>query len=363
MSENEGNGPGFATLSDLETSAQPKVIPPVWGYIQSGAGAERTVRANREAFDRRELASRAFRDVRKIDLSTHLLGTDVEAPFYISPMAYQGLVHPEGEKATARAAARAGVLLALGTLSSCSLEEVAQASGQGPRWFQLYVQDDPEKTRRLLQRAEKAGYRAMIVTVDVAVLGARDQQASSGLAMSGPIPLGNGPEFVAPPRGPEGKGAHFTIPDHGPVTEEVLERVRGMTSLPLVVKGILTPEDARTAVRHGAKAVIVSNHGGRQLDGAPAALDVLPSIVSAVGDRAEVYMDSGIRRGSDVLMALAMGAKGVGLGRPVLWSLAAGGEVGVGHLLTLLKRELANVMALTGSRSVSDLDPSMVGVR
>jgi 4-hydroxymandelate oxidase len=355
--------PGFATLSDLEAAGRPKVIEPVWEYVRSGAGAERTLRANREAFDRRSLRPHAFADVHAIDLSTQVLGQKVSAPFFVCPTAYQGLVNPEGEAATARAAAGSDVLMVLSSLSSSSIEEVAAAAPGGHRWFQLYLQDHWEKTERLVHRAEKAGFSALVLTVDVPVLGIRDHQAQTGLAMDTMIPLGNGEEFVTPPRSPTPVGGRFELPTYAIVTPKVLDQVRQATHLPLVVKGVLTGEDAQVAVEHGARAVVVSNHGGRQLDGAPATLDALPEVVRAIGTRAEVYLDGGVRRGSDIVMALAMGARAVGLGRPVLWALGAGGEPGISHLFALLKKELANVLALCGRPQVSELDPTMVALR
>lgn len=354
---------GFSTLTDLEAAARPKVIEPIWGYISTGAGVETTMRANREAFARRALRPRALADVHEVEFSTTLLGEKVEAPFYVSPTAYQGLVHPDGEGATARAASEAGVLMVLSSLSTLSIEEVAQAAPRGPRWFQLYLQPEFSQSMELVHRAEKAGYRALVVTADAPVLGSRDQQAQGGIALDTEIPLGNGEQFTTPARMARFEGGKYVLRPGSCTTPEVLDALRKATPLPLVVKGILTADDAKLAVRHGAKAVIVSNHGGRQLDGAPAALDALPEVVAAVGSQVEVYMDSGVRRGSDVLMALALGAKAVGLGRPVLWSLAAGGEAGVSHLFSLMKKELANVMALSGRRSLSEVDRGLVALR
>lgn len=351
---------GFSNLSDLESAARPKVIDPVWGYISGGSGAETTLRANREAFQRWVLRPRALVDVHEVDLSTTMLGERVEAPFYACPVAYQGLVHPEGEVATARAASDAGLLMMLSTLSSCSLEEVAEAAPRGPRWFQLYLQPEFSTTEELVHRAEKAGYRALVVTCDVPVLGIRDHQAQGGIALEQAIPLGDGEHISTPPRVAKFEGGRYVLPCGSIVTPEVLDRLRKATSLPLVVKGILTAEDAEVAVQHGAKAIVVSNHGGRQLDATPPTLDVLPEVVEAVGKRAEVYLDSGVRRGSDVLMALGLGARAVGLGRPIVWSLAAGGDAGVSHLFGLLKKELANVMALAGRRRVAEVDRSLV---
>ncbi|HEX4920355.1 MAG TPA: alpha-hydroxy acid oxidase, partial [Candidatus Bathyarchaeia archaeon] len=208
---------------------------------------------------------------------------------------------------------------------------------------------------------EKAHYKAIVLTVDMPVAGTRDRETRAGSPLESSIVLGNGPEVVRPMRHPTIDGEHAHIRKEASSTWEVLDRLRETTRLPLVLKGILTSEDARRAVEHGAKGVVVSNHGGRQLDGAPASLDALPEVVEEVGDEIEVYFDGGIRRGSDIAMALALGAKAVGLGRVVLWALAAGGEAGVSRLLSLMKTDFATVMALTGRRSISEIDGTLLG--
>ena len=350
---------GFLTLSDLETAASKMVVGPAWAYVQGGAGEERTIKANREAFQRRTLRPRVLVNVETLDLTTTLLGEKVSAPFYVSPTAYQGLLHPDAELATARAASAANILGVFSTISSRSLEEIARAAPQGPRWFQLYLQPEFAATQRLVERAEKAGYTALVLTVDVPVFGNRDQTILGGFNV-GSIPLGNGPD-VLPPSRPSPQGEHYHTRGEASATWEVFDQLGRTTRLPILVKGILTAEDARLAVDHGARGVIVSNHGGRQLDQAPASLDALPEVVDEVESEAEVYLDSGVRRGSDVLIALALGAKAVGLGRLVLWALAAGGEAGVSRMLTLLKEDLATTMALTGCRTVTEADRSTLG--
>lgn len=355
-------GAGFETLGQLESVARQKVGPRVWGYIQGGAGDERTLEANRRAFLRRSLLPRAFVDVSRIDLGTHVLGHSLSAPFYVAPTAYQGLVHPGGECAMARAASSEGILAMFSTLSSSSIEEIAACAPKGPRWFQLYLQPDSSLTLNLVGRAESSGCTALVLTADVPVLGVRDRQLESGFALDETIPLGNGPGVVPPPRGPSvGPEGRYVLRNDAADGWDVLDWLRAHTNLPIVVKGLLTASDARLAVDHGARAVIVSNHGGRQLDGAPAALDALPEVVREVEGDAEVYFDSGVRRGADVLIALALGARAVGLGRPALWALAAGGEAGVARLLALLKVELANEMAQCGRRSISEVDRFLLG--
>ncbi len=351
---------GFSTLSDLEEAASKKASKSAWGYIQGAAGEEWTMRANREAFHRLTLRPRVLVDVEHLELGTTLLGAKVSAPFYISPTASHGLLHHDAEAATASASTKANILATFGTLSSISLEEIARASGKGPRWFQLYLQPKFAVTKSLVERAEKAGYQAIMLTVDMPVAGTRDNETRAGSPLASSIVLGNGREVVRPLRNPTIDGDRAHIREEASSTWETIDRVRESTRLPLVLKGILTREDARRAVDHGAKGVVVSNHGGRQLDGAPAALDALPEVVEEVGSKVEVYFDGGIRRGSDIVMALALGAKAVGLGRPVLWALAAGGEAGVSKLIFLLKTDLATVMALTGRRTIGEIDRSLV---
>ena len=351
---------GFSTLSDLEQAASRKASKSAWGYIQGGAGEEWTMRANRDAFHRRTLRPRVLVNVEDLEFGTTLLGTKVSAPFYVSPTASHGLLHRDAEAATARAAGKEDILASFSTLSSISLEAIAKAAPEAPRWFQLYLQPEFTNTRKLVERAEKANYKAIILTVDMPVAGTRDRETQAGSPLASSIVLGNGREVVRPLRNPTVDGGHAHIREEASYTWDVVDRLRDSTRLPLVLKGILTKEDARRAVEHGAKAVVVSNHGGRQLDGAPASLDALPEVVQEVGSEIEVYFDGGIRRGTDIVMALAYGAKAVGLGRLVLWAVAAGGEAGVSKLLSLLKTDLATVMALTGRRTISEIDENLI---
>jgi 4-hydroxymandelate oxidase len=350
----------FRTLSELELLAAKRVLDHVWTYIEGGSGEERTLEANRTAFRRWNLLPRALVDVTSVDLRTTVLGRTQSAPFFVAPMAYNGQVHPDGEIGVARAASRANVLAAYSTLSTNSLEEIAQASGDVARWFQLYLQPDFAVSRSLVERAEKARYSAILLTVDVPVLGVRDRQALGGFAIDETVPIGNGSDVLPPCRAPVLQGPVYRLRSEAASTWNVLDQIRSITSLPLVVKGVLTREDARRAVEHGAKGVVVSNHGGRQLDAAPATLDVLPDVVDEIGGEVEVYMDGGARRASDILIALALGAKCVGLGRPVLWALAVGGKEGVRRLLSLLAEELATSMAIAGRRSISEIDRTLV---
>ncbi len=354
-------GAGFLTLSDVEAAGAAHLSPEVWAYVQGGAGEERSVGANRDAFRRRTLRPRALVDVGTIDPTTTLLGERVRVPFFVAPMAYHGLIHPEAEDATARAAAAAGVLNVVSTLSTRSLEDIARAAPSCPRWFQLYLQPDFAVSRRLVERAAASGYRAIVLTVDVPVLATRDRQARGGVAIDEPAPIGNGTDVEAPLREPTADGDRFTLRAEASETWDVVDRVAAASRLPVVVKGVLSADDARRAIDHGARAVVVSNHGGRQLDGAPAALDVLAEVVAGIGSDAEVYVDGGVRRGSDIVLALALGARAVGLGRPVLWALAAGGEAGVARLLFLLRQELVSTMAIAGRRTLAEIDATALG--
>ncbi len=352
--------PPFATISELEGVAARRTAPGVWEYVTTGAGDETTLRANREAFDRWALVPRALRNIRSVNLSTDLLGATVAAPFFAAPTARHGAIHRGGERATARALARAGLLGVYSTLSSRSLEEIASASGTAPRWFQLYLQPDLDGSIDLVRRAERAGFSALVVTVDAPILGHRDTQVRGKFAIFDQVPFGNGPHVRTPARQVDRRSGRFLVDGIADYTWETVDRLRDATDLPLVIKGILDPDDARAAVRHGARAVVVSNHGGRQLDRAVAALDALPDVVRAVGHRAEVLMDGGVRRASDILVALALGARATGLGRPVLWALAAGGEDGIARLVDLLENELAISLVLLGRGSVAEVDRSAV---
>lgn len=352
---------GFRTLGELEPAAARQLPAAIWDYIQGGAGEERTVRSNLSAFRARTLRPRVLADVRSIDLTTTMLGAPVRLPVFVAPTAYQGSIHPDGETATARGAAERGVLAMFSTLSTRSLEEIATAAPAGPRWFQLYLQPEWNVTERLVRRAEQAGYGAIVLTVDVPLLANRDRQARSGFALDAPVPLGDGADVVSPARAPTEDGTRYSLRSDAGATWETVDALRRSTRLPVLVKGILTPDDARRAVDHGARGIVVSNHGGRQLDGAPATLDVLSEIVARVGGETEVYLDGGVRRGTDVALALALGARAVGVGRPVLWALAVGGSAGVARYFELLGRELATVMALAGRRSLAELDADIVG--
>jgi 4-hydroxymandelate oxidase len=345
-------------LRDFETIARGRMDAGAFAYYSGGAGDEHTLRENEAAFARRWFRPRMLVDVSRINKGVTLLGERVRMPVGVAPTAQHRLAHPDGEAATARAAAGAGVMFCASTSSSLALEEIAAAAGP-LRWFQFYTQDNAgPRSEALVRRAEAAGYRAIVLTVDLAVSGRREREQREGFELSS-LAFGN---FAVPVVADDAPATGLRLQDEpSAFTWNDLAWLRTRTSLPLVLKGILTAEDARLAVEHGAAAVWVSNHGARQLDRSPASIDVLEEIVAAVAGRAEVYMDGGIRRGIDVATALALGARAVFLGRPVLWALAADGEAGVTRVLSMMATELRETMALLGTPTVADISRAYVG--
>ena len=358
-------------LFEYESLAHQKLSRMALDYYASGAWDEITLRDNRAAFEKFKLCPRMLVDVSQRDLSTTVLGQSLSLPILIAPTAFQCLAHPEGEIVTAKVAANVGSVMVLSTMSTQPLEEVALTSKQvqsdsqtdshSPLWFQLYVHRDRALTQNLVERAEAAGYSAICLTVDAPVLGCREKDKRNQFTLPLGMQLANLvhrdiPEIV----GESGLFAYFVQQLDPGLTWQDLEWLQSLTKLPVIVKGILRGDDALRAVEHGAKAVIVSNHGGRQLDSAIASIDALPDIVAAVGDKVDILMDGGIRRGTDVLKALALGAKAVLVGRPVLWGLAVAGEAGVQHVLELLRDELDVAMALSGCAKVQDIDQSLL---
>jgi 4-hydroxymandelate oxidase len=336
------------TLDDFERLAADVMDPAAFGYVAGGSLDEVTLRENRTAFARWRLRPRILVDVAEIDLSTTLLGTPVAMPVGLAPTARQRLAHPDGERAVARAAASAGVVQVVSTMSSDSIEAIAAASS-GPRWFQLYVHKDRAVTRSLVERAASAGYGAIVLTVDFPVPGRRERELRAGFELDwggiGNFPDLGGVDFLS---------LMAALHDQR-LSWRDLEWIRGLAPLPLVLKGLMTAEDARLAIDHGAAAIVVSNHGGRQLDRVHATVDVLPEVVDAVAGRAEVYLDGGVRRGVDVAIALGLGARAVFVGRPHVFALAVGGEAGVAQMLGCLRDELVNVMQLLGTPRTCDV--------
>jgi lactate 2-monooxygenase len=340
------------------------------GYIAGGAGLGETMRANREAFDHWRLAPRMLRDVSQRTLARTLLGTPLPAPVLLAPIGVQTLAHPEGELAMARAAAEAGVPFIASTAASHTIEQIAQAAGELPRWYQLYWPRDRELARSFVKRAEQAGYRALVLTLDTWMLGWRPADLTNGFL---PFLWGEGnrnyledPVFraalAAPPEeNMQAAIGHWAWEFSNPaITWEDLAFLREITELPIVLKGILRAEDASLAVEHGVQGVIVSNHGGRQVDGAVGALDALPAVVAAVDGRCEVLFDSGVRSGADALKALALGARAVLLGRPYIWGLALGGRQGVVEVLRSFLADLDLAMALSGYAEIDEVGPDVL---
>ena len=354
-------------VHDYEALAKAKMGPVGWDYYDSGSDDEVTLRENRAAFERIRLRPRVLVDVSAIDPRTTVLGTPVAMPILVAPAAFQGLAHAEGECATARGAGEAGTLMVVSTSANRSIEEVA-ASATGPLWFQLYVYRERAASRALVRRAEDAGCKALVLTADAQRLGRRERDMRNGFTLPPHLRMANFVEkdiAEVPDEGPgqSGLAVHAAATHDASLTWEALDWLRSATSLPVVVKGILTAEDAALAVEHGADAIIVSNHGGRQLDGSLASIEALPEVVAAVQaaeGHCEVYIDGGIRRGTDVLKALALGARAVLVGRPVLWGLAADGADGVRGVLGLLRDELELAMALSGRPTFTSIDRSLV---
>lgn len=330
---------------DYETLAEARIEPSAWNYYQGGSDDEVTLRANRSAFERIRLRPRMLVDVSVCDARTTVLGTPVSMPILIAPTAFHSLAYLEGECETARGAGNAGTLMVASTSSTRSLEEIARAAS-GPLWFQLYFHGR-DSAGKLVQRAQTSGYRALVITVDSPRWGHKERAIRSGFRLPSHLRKANFADEDVPK-------ADVCV------TWESLDWLRSLTSLPIVLKGILTEEDALLAVKHGVDGIIVSNHGGRQLDSVPASIEALPEVVEAVEGRCEVYLDGGIRRGTDILKALALGARAVLIGRPALWGLAVNGREGVSHVLELLRSELELAMILAGRPTIDSIDRSLV---
>jgi 4-hydroxymandelate oxidase len=349
-------------LHDYEVAARSTVDRVYYDYIAGGARDEETVRANRDGFARLNLLPRVLRGRDKRDLSVPLFGGRASMPVVVSPTAFHKLVHPAGEIATARAAAAAGTVLIASMASTVAIEEVADAAraaapqGQPQLWFQLYLQPDLEVTEALVQRATNAGCTALVVTVDSPVLGASDRNERNGFH---DLPAGLACENLRNLRGGE-PGHVRQIVMSAELSWEHVGWLRALTNLPILLKGVLHPEDARIALRHGVDGLLLSNHGGRQLDTVPATIDLLPEMVATVAGRVPLLLDGGVRRGTDVVKALSLGASAVGVGRPVVWGLAVDGETGVRRVLELLRDEVDHTLALCGAAGVADLTPDLV---
>lgn len=354
-------------LFEYEQQAKSNLSPMAFDYYSSGAWDEITLRDNRAAFERIKLLPKMLVDVSKRDLSISVLGQSLKMPLLVAPMAFQCLAHPDGEIATAKATAAANVGMILSTMSTNSIEEVAAACSNfqsSPRWFQLYIHKDTGLTTALVERAYAAGYTALCLTVDAPVLGQRERDKRNEFSLPSGLQLANLATMsklnILHHKSESGLLAYFAEQISPAVTWNDLEWLQSLCPLPLVIKGILRADDAVRAVEYGAKAIIVSNHGGRQLDGAIASIDALPEIVAAVGSKAEVLIDGGIRRGVDIFKALALGAKAVLIGRPILWGLAVNGEAGAARVIEILHEELDLAMALSGCAKIEDINISLV---
>jgi 4-hydroxymandelate oxidase len=350
-------------ISNYVQAARGKLSKEVCDYFEGGALDEIALRENTDGWERLKLFYRVLAGVGERDLSTSVLGQPISMPIAIAPTAFHKLACEQGEIATARSAKAAGTLFILSSLSNTAMEAVF-AEAASPRWFQLYIYKDRQVTLELVRRAEAAGAEAIVLTVDAPGLGTRERDSRNrfrlpdGLAVENLAPLGKGQMPEVPG---SGLAAYVRENFKADLGFDDLDWLCGSTRLPVVVKGVCRGDDARRAAEHGAKAVVVSNHGGRQLDSAPATCEVLPHVAEAAGDLCEIYVDGGIRRGSDVLKAIALGARAVLIGRPVLWGLCVAGEQGATSVLEILRRELDEAMLLCGCTKLSDIDQSLLG--
>jgi isopentenyl diphosphate isomerase/L-lactate dehydrogenase-like FMN-dependent dehydrogenase len=341
-----------ATLPEFEELAAERLDAGPLGYFAGGAADELTLRDNIDAWRRLQLLPRAMVDVSRRNPSTTLLGVERPHPLVVAPMAFQRVAHPDAEPGAARGAAATGTPFTLSTFATTSPAELAEAAPDATRWFQLYVFKDRGATRAVVDAAAAGGFEALVLTVDLPLFGHRERDLRTGFTVDVSVPsVGQRPEMS-----PEALGA-MVDPS---LTWEDAERLADESSMPLVVKGVLTPADARRAADSGAAAVVASNHGGRQLDTVPSGADALPAVVDEVGDEVDVLVDGGIRRGTDVLKAMALGARAVMIGRPALWGLAVGGEAGVRRVLEIFLQELDIALALAGAPVAAELDESWV---
>jgi len=353
----------YVNLRELEGFAGEKLQQMTFDYYAGGAGDEITLRDNIEAFDRIRFRPKMLIDASQLNMSVNLFGTVIDTPSLIAPMAFHKLAHDEGEIAMARAAAKANTIMVVSTLATASLEEIAEATN-GPLWFQLYVYRDRQVTIDLVQRAKAAGYRAIVVTVDSPVLGKRHRDVRNLFHLPPSLKMGNfstGLEDIPEQTSGSGLADYIASLYDQALTWKDLEWIAGLTDLPVLVKGVLRYDDARMSITSGARGIVVSNHGGRQLDSTIATIDALSEVVQAAEGKVPVLLDGGIRRGTDVLKALARGATAVLMGRPCLWGLALDGEQGVFRVLETLKEELRNALILSGFPDVNAITSDLIG--
>jgi len=349
-----------ADLMQFEPLARRRLSQMAYDYVRSGGADEITMRENRLGFERLRLSPNVLTDVSHLDTGIPLFGGQLEHPILLAPVAYHRLYHPEGEIATARGASASGALFAVSSFTTTAIDEIARNTKQ-PIWFQLYVQRDRAFTRDMVQRAVAAGCKALCLTVDTPVLGCRYGQLSFGLPGHLECVHLRGLDLKSSILGHKTQRGGIYDPLFDPAFNwRDLEWLRSMAGVPVLLKGVLNPEDGKRAIEHGADGIIVSNHGGRNLDALPATIDALPRMAEAVAGRIPLLLDSGIRRGTDVLMALALGAKAVFIGRPYIYGLAAGGAEGVERVVSILRGEFERAMALTGRRSIAEIDESVL---
>jgi 4-hydroxymandelate oxidase len=328
-------------LFDFEKMAEGKMTKMAYEYVASGAADEFTVRWNREAFDALKINPSVLNDVSKLDTKVTLFGQKLAYPILIAPTAFHKIMHPEGELATAKGAGKAKAVYVVSSFTTTPLEEIKKVAGES-LWFQLYVRDDKEFTKNLVQKAELLGFRALCITVDTPVAGARDRQAKVNFKL------------------PDGITAPYRIGQSLSITWKEMEWLISFAKIPVLLKGILNPDDAEKAIKIGASGIIVSNHSGRNLDTVPATIEVLPRIVERVNKRIPVLMDGGIRRGTDVLKSIALGANAVLVGKPICFGLASAGAEGVTKTLEILRAEFEMAMALTGRATIASIDQSLI---
>lgn len=348
---------------ELEALAREKLSEVAWSYYSSGANDQLSLRRNRAAFSELHLRYRVLVDVAQRDPSTEVLGQRIALPVMIAPTAFHKLAHPDGELATARAATKAGTTMILSTLSTTRVEEVV-AAAERDIWFQLYVYKDRGATKALVERVHAAGCKALVLTVDAPLLGRREQDIRVGFALPESMGIENmlaeGYARVDSAEGDSGLAAYFARLLDPSLSWKDLDWLRAISPMPVLVKGVVRSDDARRAVEHGVDGIVVSNHGGRQLDTSVATIEALAEVADEVGDETLLLMDGGVRRGTDVLKALALGAQAVLVGRPVLWGLAAGGQAGVDRMLELIRDEVDLAMALAGCPSVNDVTRDLI---
>ncbi|MFI5606219.1 alpha-hydroxy acid oxidase [Amycolatopsis sp. NPDC051903] len=340
------------TIAELAAAARDKLDPAHYDFYAGAAGDELTLRANEEAFSKRVLVPRVLRGVGKRDLATDLVGSPLSMPVLVSPTAFHRLAHDEGERATARAVAKAGTVLVVSMAATTAVGDIAAAAPGATLWFQLYLQPDLCFTESVVRRAERAGVRAFVVTVDSPVFGRRERDHRNGFH---DLPPGLVVENLR-----DGSGEVRDIEMSAELSWEHVAWLKRTTALPVLLKGVLHPADARLAVEAGVDGLVVSNHGGRQLDAAVSTVDALPAVAEAVAGAIPLVLDGGVRRGTDVVKALALGATAVGVGRPVLWGLAAAGEEGVTEVLERLREELDTALALCGAAAPGELTADLV---